>query len=89
MRNYIKVRGDYQNDDQQFFIFKDRTPVMATHARSLLKETLFNLGLNLAYYGMHSFRIGRTTDLIKYNYSIEQVKIMGRWRSNVIFKYIR
>ena len=47
------------------------------------------LGLDDKLYGMHSLRIGRTTDLIKFNYSIEEIKIMGHWRSNVVFKYIR
>ena len=65
------------------------SPVTPAHARNILKIALNNLNLDNRLYGMHSFRIGRTTDLIKYNYSIDEVKIMGRWKSNVIFKYIR
>ena len=60
-----------------------------TQVRQVLKLMIGNLSLDNNYYGMHSFRIGRTTDLIKFGYSIEAVKLMGRWRSNVIFKYIR
>ena len=55
----------------------------------MLYTILKRLNLEPGLYGMHSFRIGRATDLIKFNYSIEEVKLMGRWRSNVIFKYIR
>ena len=40
-------------------------------------------------YGMHSFRVARTTDLIKYHYSLEEVKRMGRWQSNTVYRYIR
>ena len=90
MRQFISLRGDYVDDTEQFFVFRDGNPVTPQHARSLLKEILGNrFNLDTKIYGMHSFRIGRTTDLIKYNYSIEEVKLMGRWRSNVIFKYIR
>ena len=47
------------------------------------------LGLEDKLYGMHSFRIGRTSDLVKLKYSIDEIKLMGRWKSNVVFKYIR
>ena len=89
MRKYLHYRGDYNVDEEQFFIFRDGSPVMASHTRNILKILIKRIGLNEKLYGMHSFRIGRTTDLIKYNYSIEQIKIMGRWRSNVVYKYIR
>ena len=89
MRNYIKHRGDYDSDSEQFFIFGDKSPVSADHARKLLKEVLKTLGLDPSVYGMHSLRIGRTSDLIKFQYSITEVKLLGCWRSNVIYKYIR
>ena len=54
----------------------------------MLSECLTVLGLNPAMYGFHSFRVGRTTDLIKYNYDIEEVKRMGRWHSNTVYKYV-
>ena len=81
---------DYSDNSEQFFVFKDGTPVSADNARTILKACLKNVGLNSTFYGMHSFRIGRTTDLIKTNfYSIEEVKRMGRWCSNTIYKYIK
>ena len=89
VRQYLKLRGNYTNDTDQFFIFSDGSPVTPYHTRSTLKEIFKRLNLNSNLYGMHSFRIGRTTDLIKYGYTIDEVKLMGRWRSNVIFKYIR
>ena len=89
MRQYMALRGNYEKDQEQFFIFRDMSPVTPSHARNVLKIALNNLNLDNRLYGMHSFRIGRTTDLIKYNSSIDEVKLMGRWKSNVIFKYIR
>ena len=89
MRQYIYLRGGYENENEQFFISRDMNPVLPFHARNMLKHLLHRLTLDNRCYGMHSFRIGRTTDLIKYNYSVDEVKMMGRWKSNVIFKYIR
>ena len=89
MRNYIAVRGDYSNLEEQFFTFRGGIPVTPEHLRKLLKSLLVNSGLDSSLYGVHSFRIGQTTDLIKFGYSVDEVKLMGRWKSNVIFKYIR
>ena len=64
-------------------------PVTPEQVHKTLKLLLCNLGLESTLYGMHSFRIGRTTDLIKFGYSVDEVKLLGRWKSNVIYKYIR
>ena len=89
LRNYLNVRGDYQHDNEQFFIYSDGTPVTPFNARRLLKGLISTLGLNSDLYDMHSLRIGRTTDLVKHNYPIDLVKRLGRWRSNIVYKYIR
>ena len=89
IRQYNTIRGDYYADNDPYFIFKDSSPVYPYQARKTLKIMIKKIGLDSSLYGMHSFRIGRTTDLIKYRYKVEEVKLMGRWKSNVIFKYIR
>ena len=94
VNQYISTRFDskkfYSKDSEQFFIFKYGSPVTPDNARAMLKVCLRNIGLDPTFYGMHSFRIGRTTDLIKSKfYSLEEVKHMGRWRSNTIYKYIK
>ena len=89
MQGYLNARGKYSHDTEQFFVFSNKEPVEPIHTRKLLKDVISNLGLNSDYYGMHSMRIGRTTDLIKYNYPIDEVRRMGRWRTNIVFKYIR
>ena len=73
-KNYLQIRcatlGDTLSSEEQLFVFRDRSPVTSVNARHVLKRCLMNLGLDSSNYGMHSFRIGRTTDLIKYNYSL-------------------
>ena len=77
MRRYIRARGGYKTEQEQFFIFRDTSPVTPAQARAILRLMLFRLSLDAKYYGMHSFRIRRTTDLIKINYSVDEVKLMG------------
>ena len=88
MRDYIDCRHCYEKDAEQFFVFNDRKPVQAEQARKVLKNCLRKIGLDENLYDMHSLRIGRASDLIKFHYSVE-VKCMGRWRSNAVYKYIR
>ena len=89
MRQYISVRGDYEDNNEQFFVHRDKTPVTAMGARNVLRLCLENLNLDPEVYNMHSLKIGRTSDLVKYNYSFSEVQKLGRWTSNCVFKYIR
>ena len=54
---------------------------------SLLKNIIKDLGIDEQFYSMHGFCIGRTSDLIKFGYPIEEVKRLSRWRSNVVNKH--
>ena len=40
LRNYISARGNFVRDDEQFFIFRDRLPVIPDMARTLLRNLL-------------------------------------------------
>ena len=89
LTRYRQLRGDYITDEEQFFVFRDHAPVTGDNTRQVLRNSLISLGLNPNNYGMHSFRSGRTTDrILKCQYSIEAVKRMGHWHSNVVCKYI-
>ena len=70
----MDIRGAYIKDNEQLFVFSDRSLVVPHHARKVLKELITAIGLNPAIYGMHSLRVGRTSDLIKYGYSVEEVR---------------
>ena len=88
MKDYFHIRGEF-GENEQFFVFRDGSPVLPDHARKVLRQMLDRLGLNSALYDMHSLRIGRASDLAKFNYSISETKFLGRWKSNTVYKYIR
>ena len=87
--DYIKIRGGYAHEQEQFFVFRDKSKVTPDQARSTLRDMIELIGLDQSVYDMHSLRIGRASDLVKWNYPVEVVKRMGRWRSNTVYKYIR
>ena len=89
IQDYLEARGEFVSAAEPLFLFRDGSPVTPVHARSTLKWAINEVGLNTDLYGIHSLRIGRTSDLAKYNYSIKEIRRMGRWRSNVVYKYIR
>ena len=90
MRQYLIFRGDYEHDNEQFFICRHGVPITPQMIRKLLKLVISRLGLNPGSYGTHSFRVGRTSDLVnKFNLTLEEVKRQGCWRSNAVYKYIR
>ena len=74
---FMKLRGPFKNKMEQLFIFRERSPVKPEHFRYMLRILLNRLGLNGDLYDIHSFRSGRTVDLAKYGYSIDQIKAMG------------
>ena len=88
-QQYIRHRGIYIDDNEQFFIFSDRSPVTPQHVRNLLCELLETLGLNSTLYDCHSFRSGRTCDLYNQGYSITFIKAIGRWRSSAVYRYLK
>ena len=89
VNEYLLLRGNYAQDGDELFVFRDRSVVLPTQARKTLKLALTNLNLDSECYDMHSLRIGRASDMIRYGYSIDQVKIAGRWKSSCVYHYIR
>ena len=87
--DYLAVRGDYHSLDEQFFVFRGNVPVTATAVRKVLKKALENLNLINVAFDTHSFRAGRAVDLLKAGYTVEQIKIMGRWKSNAVYRYLK
>ena len=89
IRRYMALRGSFDSDKEQFFIFRSKIPVMPNHISNMLKEIIKRLGLESDLYDFHSFTAGRTTDLFRLGYTIEQVKLLGRWKSNAVYRYIK
>ena len=88
-KKFIQMRRPIINDTEQFLIFRDGSNVKADHLRKLLRKLLNNLRLDGELYDVHSFRIGRATDLSKQGLSVDSIKRAGRWKSNAVYKYLR
>ena len=86
---FAELRPSLDIDNEQFFVFRDRTPLRPHHLRDVLRATLDEMNLNASLYDTHSFRIGCATDLFRANYHIDSIKILGRWKSNAVYKYLR
>ena len=86
---YLNCRGQYLEDDEQFFIFRDGAPVKPNHVKTTLRNCLTNLNLNSANYGCRSLRIGRATDLQKLGYQLQEICDAGRWKSNAVYRYLK
>ena len=72
--DYMVLREGYEDPAEQLFIFRGKIPVTPHHIRSVLKTCLKRVGLNESYYDCHSLRAGRSSDLVKMGFSIDEVK---------------
>ena len=86
---YSNIRGGYINEQEQYFIFADHSPLTSRALRRELKEALTRIGLDAKNYDTHSFRVGRATDLQKMQFPLDKIKQIGRWRSNAVYNYLR
>ena len=86
---YMRLRGSYELPTEQFFVFADKSSVKPDQLRDVLRKFLDRIHLNSKLYDVHSFRSERTSDLSKFGYSVDQMKAMGHWRSNTVYKYLK
>ena len=87
--SYIHCRPYWQGAHEQLFVFLDNSPVQSHHLCRCLSVIIKSLNLDAAAYSVHSLRSGRATDLYKAGLSVETIKKISRWRSNVIYTYLR
>ena len=78
IKQYIAMRGGYENDSEQFFVFRDGSEVHHDHVRLVLNTAIKNLGLNYKQYSFHGMRSGRACDMLKCGYTVDQIKAAGR-----------
>ena len=89
IRDYLSIRGAYDNDDENFFIFNGKEAVKASNVREVLKSCLKALNLDPVLYNTQSWRIGRASDLLlKHHWTVDRIKSAGRWKSNAVFRYL-
>ena len=89
LQDFVQVRKPRYSEDEQFFVFLDRSPVQPHHFRNILKELLIFNGFNPSLYSSQGFRSGRSTDLYDMGVSVETIKKLGRWKSSAVLMYLR
>ena len=85
----MSLRGSFKDDEEQLFIYKDREPLRQEAIRNILYKCLNQLGINQNLYSFHSLHIGRSSDLCKAGVPVEEVRRLGHWKSNAVYRYIR
>ena len=89
LRDYASVRPTCKSLTEPFFVYGDRSAVQSRQLRKILKATLALSGFEPKLYNFQSFRIGHATQLMENNFSVETIKILGRWKSNIVYSYLR
>ena len=89
IKSYIAVRGKYDSDNEQFFIFQDKSPVKPKHVRTILKRLFLHNKLNPKWYGTHGFRAGRSIYLLNMGVPVDTIKKLGCWKSSAVYKYFK
>ena len=89
MSEYFRIRGDYCSLHEQFFIFKGHIPVTQQSVRKIFSQAILAIGLDPRTYRFHGIRGGHATDLYNWGFTVEEIKDIGRWKSNAIYKYIK
>ena len=89
IRDYIDLRPKFHDTNEQFFVFRDYSPVTELHFRSTLHLMLKMMAYDKKLYNYHSFCIGRSCDLMKYGLTVETIQKIGRWKSNIVYAYLQ
>ena len=88
LHKYLACRPGYIAQNEQFFIFRDYQPVKPIHICMTLRTILKLANFQPYLYNTHSFRIGRSSDLLKLGVSVNVIKKLGRWKSNIVYNYL-
>ncbi len=88
LQNYLAIRPDTQN--KQLIVVQNGKPLSRTIFKSYLDAALVVANLTNLNINTHSFRIGRTTDMVMGGrHSDSYIQKVGRWSSAAYKKYIR
>lgn len=86
LHNYMCMRSSRPGN---LFCHVDGSPLTRYQFGAVLSKSISHIGLPLGHYKSHSFRIGRATTLAMSGVPSDQIKLMGRWRSNAYSNYVR
>ena len=88
-KNFIAMRPNYIDAEEQFYVFVDWSPVLQSQVRKVFHSAIKSAGLCVEAYSFHCLRSGRASCLLELGLSVETIKKLGRWKSNAIFTYLR
>ena len=71
------------------FIFQDGTPLSRQQLVAHLRNALAGIGVDVANYSGHSFRIGAASTAARAGFSDSFIQTLGRWKSLAFTTYIR
>ena len=71
------------------FLRPNGKPLSAYLVNKTIKACVSFLGLNPDDYSSHSFRAGRTTDLVEMDLQDSTIRVSGRWKSSAYLQYVR
>ena len=83
---FLKVRS---KNEGPLFIKEDGKPISRDLVATSLKRCVSRCGLDPELFNTHSFRAGRTTDLVDWGTSDAVIRESGRWGSNAFLNYVR
>ena len=89
LREFFKARKPFTEQNEQFFVFQDGSPVKPSDMQALLTTCLELNNKNPDDFSVHGLRTGCSTDLLSLGVSVETIKKLGRWKSNAVFTYLR
>ena len=86
LKEYLRARP---TQGRQLFVQLSGAPLTAANVNSRLRLCITTQGLPAREYSSHSFRAGRTTDLVEQGVPDAQIRESGRWRSEAYLQYVR
>ena len=88
--DYLQIRDRIRCSlpEPPLFIFRDGRAVKAQDFRLVLKRAIRDLDLDESIYDTHSLHIRRAKDLQKEGLTVDEIKDIGRWKSNAVFNYL-
>lgn len=86
IKSYLSYRPSVSGP---LFCHFDSCPLTSYQFNAVLRKALNLTGMKNCYFKSHSFRIGGATHMFHQGHKVEDIKRIGRWRSNAYKLYIR
>ena len=89
LQRYSKIRPTYSDENEQFFVFRDGSPVTSFHFQATLRRLLILNNLNPSLCCSHAFRSRCSGNLLEMGVSVETIRKLDRWKSSAVYTYLR